>query len=223
MKTMRKARLCKTLGVIFVIGIIAFGLSKTQGYGYIQVVRSVVGGVPQYSLIQRMSFFLFSVLIQYYHADSIVYYIRNSDYLCVRYKSREQVYKVLYRQIIFLCLDFSILLMIGCLIGCLLCSSSIETIHINDLLMLFIQSFLLCWILALILGILLAKLAATVSFVCMTAMTVILMFTSGIISPFTILPIIAHGKQLIAQIITDVIALLFTTTVSKSLLTKEIY
>ena len=54
-----------------------------------------------------------------------------------------------------------------------------------------------------------AKLAAAVSFVCMTAMTVFLMFTSGVFSPFTILPIIAHGKQLIAQIITDVIALIF--------------
>src|SRR5660397_106824 len=81
-------------------------LLKMNGMDFAMTLRRIYGGALLNAITMKMGFILFVILLQYFNADTILYHIRNSDYLSIRYGTKNRTFSVLVRIIITANLSF---------------------------------------------------------------------------------------------------------------------
>ncbi|MDE7222225.1 MAG: hypothetical protein K2O34_00410 [Acetatifactor sp.] len=101
-----KGQKLKMINSLIVIILLTIALLKIVNGDVSFILLTMYGCTSTPVIMLKAAFFLFIILLQYFCADLILYYIENADYLCIRYGDRKRVFGVLLKKIIFLDIVF---------------------------------------------------------------------------------------------------------------------
>lgn len=225
MKAYRKMLALKSCAVLLCACIMAFYLTEAQGYGLYQCIQVVFGGRPQYFAAQKAAFFMFSILVQFFCADTLVYFVKNHGYLAVRYGSRGKTATVMCLRLVYDSLILSVVLSCGIALGNRLGNNCFDPVSYCSLFWLWFRCALLCLILILLQGILLTRLTPAGTFAVISAAVICISFAScRLPGPVTVLPVGAGcSPETFIQAAADAVVICAEVAVLRSLLKKELW
>ena len=82
-----KNQFAKVVFLFLVISLIVTGMLKLADHDFIYSLSILFGCSSPAPLTLKICFFMFVILAQYFNADGFIFYIKNIDYLLIRYGS----------------------------------------------------------------------------------------------------------------------------------------
>lgn len=90
-----KNQFAKVVFLFLVISLIVTGMLKLADHDFIYSLSILFGCSSPAPLTLKICFFMFVILAQYFNADGFIFYIKNIDYLLIRYGSKYQTLRSL--------------------------------------------------------------------------------------------------------------------------------
>lgn len=90
-----KNQFAKVVFLFLVISLIVTGMLKLADHDFIYSLSILFGCSSPAPLTLKICFFMFVILAQYFNADGFIFYIKNIDYLLIRYRSKYQTLRSL--------------------------------------------------------------------------------------------------------------------------------
>ena len=96
-----KNQFAKVVFLFLVILLIVTGMLKLADHDFIYSLSILFGCSSPAPLTLKICFFMFVILAQYFNADGFIFYIKNIDYLWIRYGSKYQTLRSLLKWVFF--------------------------------------------------------------------------------------------------------------------------
>lgn len=145
-----KSQKLKIVTSLLVIIFLISALLKIVNDDISFVLLTMYGCISTSVLTLKAGYFLFVILLQYFNADIILYYIKNIDYICIRYGDKKSVFNVLINKIIVLNILFVCLSLVGTELSLLVCKNDIQNFHNIDNMIIAIRGFGNCYLFSVI-------------------------------------------------------------------------
>jgi hypothetical protein len=113
MKLLFKNQIMKFLGIFILTMLLSILFCKTSDTTAIELIYIFWGGVPLYTVIRKTLFIILNLMLQFVNVDLIHFYLRNEEYLSLRYGNRMIVFKKMMAKICILNATFILITTTG--------------------------------------------------------------------------------------------------------------
>lgn len=219
MKQMIRNQKIKLVLVFSVSMCVMFSLLGIAGTDFEMLLLFLYGAEKSSFLTFKMGFLLFVILAQYLNADLILYHIKNIDYLCIRYGTKEEVFLALIKNVMFSNIAFILSSTLGTIDGFLVRGNYFNSIEFNNILVIMVRGLGFYYLMSVLQVILLLYVDEAKTFGAIALTVIIFTF----VNPFTILCFTRErsGEELVCWGIFYSMVCSIATFVLKSIYMKE--
>ena len=143
-----KNQFAKVVFLFLVISLIVTGMLKLADHDFIYSLSILFGCSSPAPLTLKICFFMFVILAQYFNADGFIFYIKNIDYLLIRYGSKYQTLRSLLKWVFFSNMVLVFTAFVGAVVALYFCTGSLSGSFSMDSIAILIRGFFHCVILA---------------------------------------------------------------------------
>lgn len=156
-----KNQFAKVIFLFPVIVLIVTGMLRLTDDDFIFSLSILFGCSSSAPLTLKICFFVFIILAQYFNADGLIFYLKNIDYLWIRYGSKQQTLRSLFKWIFFSTMVLIFTSFVGAVIALYFCTGSLSASFTVDSVVILTRGFFHCAILALLQVMLLIRVGET--------------------------------------------------------------
>lgn len=143
-----KNQFAKVVFLFLVISLIVTGMLKLADHDFIYSLSILFGCSSPAPLTLKICFFMFVILAQYFNADGFIFYIKNIDYLLIRYRSKYQTLRSLLKWVFFSNMVLVFTAFVGAVVALYFCTGSLSGSFSMDSIAILTRGFFHCVILA---------------------------------------------------------------------------
>lgn len=143
-----KNQFAKVVFLFLVISLIVTGMLKLSDHDFIYSLSILFGCSSPAPLTLKICFFMFVILAQYFNADGFIFYIKNIDYLLIRYGSKYQTLRSLLKWVFFSNMVLVFTAFVGAVVALYFCTGSLSGSFSMDSIAILTRGFFHCVILA---------------------------------------------------------------------------
>ena len=121
-----KNQFAKVFFLFLVISLIVTGMLKLADHDFIYSLSILFGCSSPAPLTLKICFFMFVILAQYFNADGFIFYIKNIDYLLIRYGSKYQTLRSLLKWVFFSNMVLVFTAFVGAVVALYFCTGSLS-------------------------------------------------------------------------------------------------
>ena len=143
-----KNQFAKVVFLFLVISLIVTGMLKLSDHDFIYSLSILFGCSSPAPLTLKICFFMFVILAQYFNADGFIFYIKNIDYLWIRYGSKYQTLRSLLKWVFFSNMVLVFTAFVGAVVALYFCTGSLSGSFSMDSIAILARGFFHCVILA---------------------------------------------------------------------------
>lgn len=90
----------RKLCILFVLDILLLNAAILLGPDdSLLAIKTVIGQASLMNLDEKLLFITFLIIAQYYFSDTILYYIKNYDYILLRYNSKSHMFRMFFKEL----------------------------------------------------------------------------------------------------------------------------
>lgn len=127
--------------LFLVISLIVTGMLKLADHDFIYSLSILFGCSSPAPLTLKICFFMFVILAQYFNADGFIFYIKNIDYLWIRYGSKYQTLRSLLKWVFFSNMVLVFTTFVGAVVALYFCTGSLSGSFSMDSIAILIRGF----------------------------------------------------------------------------------